>query len=69
MLRPTRNRPRAFLSNLRFQIPRRGASVDISLVRGLGNGAVEVCMCGDEFAFAFVPIDHHISNAFASSVE
>jgi hypothetical protein len=29
--------------------------VDVLLVRGLSDGAIEVGVRGDEFAFAFVP--------------
>jgi hypothetical protein len=55
MLRSPRNRPRALFANLRFHIARRGAGVDVLLVRGLSDGAIEVGVRGDEFAFAFVP--------------
>jgi hypothetical protein len=63
MFRSPRNRPRAFLANLRLQIACRVSSMHVLLVRGLGDGAFEVGVCGDEFAFAFVPITHSVSEA------
>jgi hypothetical protein len=46
---------RAFFANLGFQVAGSGASVDILWLRWLGDGAVEMGVRGDEFAFALVP--------------
>jgi hypothetical protein len=45
----------AFFANLFFQFASGGAGVDVLRLRGLSDSAVEVGMCGYEFAFALVP--------------
>jgi hypothetical protein len=57
MLRSTRNRTRALFPNLGFQNACRRTGMHILLVWRLRDCAAEVGVCGDEFAFAFVPCE------------
>jgi hypothetical protein len=45
----------AFFADFFLQISRRGTSVYVLRLRGFGDGAVEMGVCSDEFAFALVP--------------
>jgi hypothetical protein len=47
--------PRAFFADLLFQVTCSGTGMHILWLRGLGNGTVEMGVCGDEFAFTLVP--------------
>lgn len=55
MFRPARDRSRAFLRNLIFDISRRRASVRVCGIGWLGDDGVEVFVCGDKFGLAGIP--------------